>query len=337
MKKHMGLSIDMSTLKDKIDLSTLKDKNDAARQKGHRLFNLAIENVESSSKKSKFKLNQLESTSSKKVKSRFKMNELNFEEINRTSSLNRSKPDGPTMSLNATTFRFQSELVVRRDGFRTADLDEKISRSDFCIIKELGRGAGGVVYKAVHLETLRVVAIKYVRANDAVKRSQIWHELRSLAENFDPLRDKYVPLRFCSNEDLVRWLRTIHFGPYSKQVVYIETMKQSKLFRNGRLGALLESVKTHSDLSEFIPESTLHQKLLFRAISHANEIGGIRLPPKCPYIVSFHGAFLDPERSKSVCIVIEYVSFGRLDPFPIKLYQPSDLPDTWTAVTYKDS
>ena len=40
-----------------------------------------------------------------------------------------------------------------------------------------------------------------------------------------------------------------------------------------------------------------------------------RIPPKCPYIVSFHGAFLDPERSKSVCIVISI----------------------WTVVTCKDS
>ena len=303
MKKRLGLSLDISS-----SPQNKNDEEEVHRHKGHKLFNLAIRNV--STKKST-------KTTETSKKSKFVLDELDFEEINRTSSLNRSKstPEGPTMSLNATTFRFQSQLVVRRDGFRTADLDEKISRSDFSIIKELGRGAGGVVYKAVHLETLRVVAIKYVRANDAVKRSQIWHELQSLAENFDPLRDKFVPLRFCSNEDLLRWLRTVHFGPYSKQVEYMESMKRSKMFKFGRLGALLESAKTHSDLSEFIPKSTLHQKLLFRAISQANAIGGIRIPPKCPYIVSFHGAFLDPERSKSVCIVIEYMDGGDLQGF----------------------
>ena len=63
------------------------------------------------------------------------------------------------MSLNATTFRFQSQLVVRRDGFSTADLDEDFG-SDFSMVG-IGTWCGGVVYKAVHLETLRV-AIKYV-------------------------------------------------------------------------------------------------------------------------------------------------------------------------------
>jgi serine/threonine protein kinase len=277
-------------------------------RKGHALFNLAIKDPSPSTKTSSEK---------KKKKPRFQLNELDLGEINRTSSLNVSNrtPEGPTMSLNATTFRFRSKLVVTKDGFRTADLDENVTRSDFCIVKELGRGAGGVVYKAVHLETLRVVAIKYVRANDAQKRSQIWHELQSLTENFEPLRDKFVPLRFCSNEDLLRWLHTIHFGPYSKQVVYINNMKNTKLFKTGRFGALLESCKGHTDLSEFIPKSTLHQKLLFRAITQANEAGGIRLPPKCPYIISFHGAYLDPERSNSVCIVIEYMDGGDLQGF----------------------
>ena len=38
----------------------------------------------------------------------------------------------------------------------------KKMKAEFILLKELGRGAGGVVYKAIHVRTLNVVAIKKV-------------------------------------------------------------------------------------------------------------------------------------------------------------------------------
>ena len=35
-------------------------------------------------------------------------------------------------------------------------------KAEFILLKELGRGAGGVVYKAIHVRTLNIVAIKKV-------------------------------------------------------------------------------------------------------------------------------------------------------------------------------
>ena len=38
----------------------------------------------------------------------------------------------------------------------------KKMKAEFILLKELGRGAGGVVYKAIHVRTLNIVAIKKV-------------------------------------------------------------------------------------------------------------------------------------------------------------------------------
>ena len=102
-KKHnLGLSLDISSSSS--SSSSTKVHDEEIRHKGHKLFNLAIRNVSTKS--------------NEKRKNRFALDELDFEEINRTSSLNRSKstPEGPTMSLNATTFRFRTQLVVRFRG-----------------------------------------------------------------------------------------------------------------------------------------------------------------------------------------------------------------------------
>ena len=83
MKKRLGLSLDISSSPQK------NDDEEVHRHKGHKLLNLAIRNV--STKKST-------KTTEKSKKSKFALDELDFEEINRTSSLNRSKstPEGPT-------------------------------------------------------------------------------------------------------------------------------------------------------------------------------------------------------------------------------------------------
>eukprot|EP00940_MAST-03C_sp_MAST-3C-sp2_P002937 g2937.t1 len=247
----------------------------------------------------------------KKKKSRFAMGELNLREINLSSERKDAErmQDGPDMSLNATTFRFRKELEITKDGFRRGAIDEKICKDDFVVVKELGRGAGGVVFKAVHIDSLRVVAIKYVRATDAVKRGQIWHELETLTDNFESLSDRLVPLSTCSDEEVRRWLYTVHFGPYSKQSRYIAAMSDVR-----GLGARLEACKTRKDLAPFVA-SSLHQKLLLHAVAAAKARGGIRVPAKCPYIIRFHGAFLDPDKKSTVCVVLEYMDGGDLQQF----------------------
>ena len=65
--------------------------------------------------------------------------------------------------------RWMADAQVGRRG--SSIIDHRM-RDDFLILKELGRGAGGVVSKAVHLPSLKVVAIKRVRMNDAEKRAQ---------------------------------------------------------------------------------------------------------------------------------------------------------------------
>jgi serine/threonine protein kinase len=55
------------------------------------------------------------------------------------------------------------------------------------MLQELGRGAGGVVFKALHLPTLRVVAIKRVRMSDPEKQAQIMREANSLMSNYQPV------------------------------------------------------------------------------------------------------------------------------------------------------
>ena len=39
----------------------------------------------------------------------------------------------------------------------------KKMKAEFILLKEEGRGAGGVVYKAIHIRTLNIVAIKKVQ------------------------------------------------------------------------------------------------------------------------------------------------------------------------------
>ena len=59
--------------------------------------------------------------------------------------------------------------------------------SDFILLKELGRGAGGTVYMAVHAPTLRVVAIKKVKVQQDEKKRQIYREVQALYSNLVPL------------------------------------------------------------------------------------------------------------------------------------------------------
>jgi len=66
----------------------------------------------------------------------------------------------------------------------------KKMKAEFILLKELGRGAGGVVYKAVHVRTLNIVAIKKVRMATPSKKKQVMREVQALFRNLIPLSDK---------------------------------------------------------------------------------------------------------------------------------------------------
>ena len=50
-----------------------------------------------------------------------------------------------------------------------------------------GKGAGGIVYKAVHVPSLRIVAIKKIAVFDQDKRHQMVRELKALYKNLVPI------------------------------------------------------------------------------------------------------------------------------------------------------
>ena len=52
---------------------------------------------------------------------------------------------------------------------------------------ELGRGAGGRVFKAVHVPTLHPVALKRIKCNSPQKLENLGQEIKALAINYVPL------------------------------------------------------------------------------------------------------------------------------------------------------
>ena len=54
-------------------------------------------------------------------------------------------------------------------------------------MKSQGKGAGGIVYKAVHVPSLRIVAIKKIAVFDQDKRHQMVRELKALYKNLVPI------------------------------------------------------------------------------------------------------------------------------------------------------
>ena len=59
--------------------------------------------------------------------------------------------------------------------------------AEFVELYELGRGAGGRVYKAIHVPTLRPVALKRIKCNSPQKMVSLGQEITALAINYVPL------------------------------------------------------------------------------------------------------------------------------------------------------
>lgn len=145
----------------------------------------------------------------KQSNSKFKLS-LDFSNINQKpvdSAAGSSETDGTAatkfgLSRTGTTFTTDKGMVISERGIakdppRSARVPKtsrptkpKKMKAEFILLKELGRGAGGVVFKAIHVLTLNIVAIKKVRMATQAKKKQVMREVQALFANLIPLSDK---------------------------------------------------------------------------------------------------------------------------------------------------
>ena len=60
-------------------------------------------------------------------------------------------------------------------------------RAEMLKLCVLGRGAGGIVYKSLHMPTMRIVAVKNIPVYESDKRHQMVRELKALYQNLVPI------------------------------------------------------------------------------------------------------------------------------------------------------
>ncbi|CAM9163195.1 unnamed protein product, partial [Phaeothamnion confervicola] len=78
--------------------------------------------------------------------------------------------------------------VGSREGGARAAATPRRALETTVLLEELGRGGGGTVYKAVHVPSLRLVAVKTVAVHDDSQRHQVVRELRAMhSVNMAPL------------------------------------------------------------------------------------------------------------------------------------------------------
>ncbi|ETV84687.1 serine/threonine protein kinase, variant 1 [Aphanomyces astaci] len=97
--------------------------------------------------------------------------------------------NGSSYSPNHGRFTTQNVLVSEA-GIASPDSSCLHLQENVVQVREVGRGASGVVYKAVHLPTLKVVAIKEIPVYGKSQRRQMVRELHALYANLVPLDDK---------------------------------------------------------------------------------------------------------------------------------------------------
>ena len=92
---------------------------------------------------------------------------------------NRHQQQRPTSS---------SALLRGQDGTHHEERrSSKKLASEFVELYELGRGAGGRVFKAIHVPTLHPVALKRIKCNTPQKLENLGQEIKALAVNYVPL------------------------------------------------------------------------------------------------------------------------------------------------------
>ncbi|CAH0476452.1 unnamed protein product [Peronospora belbahrii] len=100
---------------------------------------------------------------------------------------------GSAYSPNHGMFTTKS-VAVSEAGISSPDaaclhLQENLER-----VQEVGRGASGVVYKAIHIPTLKVVAVKDVPVYGRGQRRQMVRELHALYSNLVPMANNDSPM-----------------------------------------------------------------------------------------------------------------------------------------------
>ena len=118
---------------------------------------------------------------------------------------------------------------------------------EFVIIEEIGRGNSGVVYKAVHLPTLHLVALKRMRMQPRQRR-EIIQELQSLYSNLVPLES------FAVSEDTKEIARRTPKCPeivaFHGAFTSAEEMSMSLVLEHMDAGSLQDFVSSGRRLSE---------------------------------------------------------------------------------------
>ena len=234
------------------------------------------------------------------------------------STLNASTTLGSSFRISASgTLRLGNFMAINAGGIKrfgrqskpspaSGSLPSFISESRAKDIKQelvmldvLGRGASGVVQRALHLPSLQLVAVKHVRMFDADVRNQAVRELKSLYANMVPLaayRRHKSSLQGVSRE------QTRDGGD--------ESFLGDTLILGGSFGSSIgtSSVETPTDLGvsgTFSP--TLNTQFLDQEIdSHDSTTATYSA-----HLIRLYDAYIDP-RASTVSIVIEYCGGGSL-------------------------
>ncbi|KDO22128.1 STE/STE7 protein kinase [Saprolegnia parasitica CBS 223.65] len=90
-------------------------------------------------------------------------------------------------------------VSVSEAGIASPDATHLHLQENLVRVREVGRGASGIVFKAVHIPTLKVVAIKDVPVYGKGQRRQMVRELHALYANLVPLTEsRTAPVRMPS-------------------------------------------------------------------------------------------------------------------------------------------
>ncbi|OQR94452.1 dual specificity mitogen-activated protein kinase kinase [Achlya hypogyna] len=105
---------------------------------------------------------------------------------------------GSAYSPNHGMFTTKS-VSVSEAGIASPDATHLHLQENLVRVREVGRGASGIVFKAVHIPTLKVVAIKDVSVYGKGQRRQMVRELHALYANLVPLTEsRMAPVRMPS-------------------------------------------------------------------------------------------------------------------------------------------
>jgi serine/threonine protein kinase len=187
------------------------------------------------------------------------------------------------------------------------------------LLEELGRGAGGTVYKGLHLASLRLVAVKIVAVHDDNKRHAIVRELRALHSiSLVRLKSPRQPLPSRTGRKQHRLAVSTPRQDYSSG---------SSMDEAERTSGDDDGESSGDETAMVVASQTGTPPQKARSRGGSDKRGQVRsgevdteVKRPCRYIVAFHDAYTDPEKG-SVCMVMEYMDAGTLQQF-VKRKQP---------------